>query len=138
MKNGHKYGAKAVYIAGQRFPSKGEGERYLYLKELERIGYVRGLRLQVPFELLPAIHEKKILKAGPRKGQAVDGRLLWPSVTYVADFVYGLPDGSAVVEDFKGVETPLFKLKRRLFYETRGITIKIVKRPTEPIGHVDG
>lgn len=132
MKNFHKYHAREVWHDGIRFPSTGEGNRYLYLKECQREGRIGNLRLQVPFELYQPVYEKKTLKRGPRKGQTVDGRLLWEGITYVADFVYTTADGVEVVEDFKGVETPVFKLKRRIMHEL-GIDIKIVKRPCEAV-----
>lgn len=133
MRNYSKYGAKAVVIAGIRFPSKGEGDRYLYLRECERVGIISDLRLQVPFELYPPVYEQKTLTRGPRAGQTVNGRLLMGGMSYVADFVYKLPDGRVVVEDYKGVQTPVFKIKYRLMIERFGIKIRIVKRPGEPV-----
>ncbi len=130
----HKYGAKSVVIGGIRFPSTGEGNRYLYLKDCARRGIIRDLQLQVPFELYPPIYEPKLLKRGPRKGQTVNGRLLWEGITYISDFVYTLPDGTQVVEDFKGVQTPVFKIKRRLLKERCGIELRVVIRPSEPVG----
>lgn len=133
-----KYHAREVWIAGIRFPSKGEGDRYLYLRDCERRGEISGLRLQVPFEFLPSIYEQKTLKRGPRKGQTVNGRLLYPGVSYVADFVYTMPgSGETVVEDYKGVETPVFRIKRRMAIEA-GFEIRVVKGPCEPVGPVKG
>ena len=129
----HKYGAKFVVIEGKRFPSKGEGDRYLYLRECEREGKISDLRLQVVFRLLPAIYEQKEITRGPRKGQTVNGRLLYHGVSYVADFFYKMPDGEYVVEDFKGMLTPVFKIKQRLAIEN-GISIRVVKSPCEPVG----
>ena len=131
MKNYSKYHAKEVWIGGIRFQSQGEGDRYLYLRELQRLGKIRDLQLQVPFSLFPPVYEQKTLTRGPRKGQTVNGRLIWEGVSYIADFVYNLPDGTKVVEDYKGVETPVFKIKNRLMHELLGVDIKIVKRPCE-------
>lgn len=133
MRNFHKYGAKAVVICGIRFPSKGEGDRYLYLRECEREGLISDLRLQVVFHLLPPIYEPKVLTRGPRKGQTVNGRLLYHGVDYIADFVYRMPDGQDVTEDFKGVKTAVFKIKERMAVEN-GISIRVVKSPCEPVG----
>ena len=133
MKNFHKFHAREVWHDGIRFPSTGEGDRYLFLKDCQRNGKISGLKLQVPFQLYPAVYEEKTLKRGPRKGQVVNGRLVWEGVSYICDFVYTLPDGRCVVEDFKGVQTPVFKLKRRLMHELLGIDIKIVKRPCEAV-----
>lgn len=122
-----------MWIGGLRFQSAGEGDRYLFLRDCQRTGKVRDLRLQVPFELYPPVYEQKTLVRGPRKGQTVNGRLIWEGVTYIADFVYSTADGECVVEDYKGVETPVFKLKRRLMHELLGIDVKIVKRPGEGV-----
>lgn len=41
---------------------------------------------------------------------------------YVADFVY-MRDGLQVVEDFKGMKTPVYNIKKRLMLAIHGITI---------------
>lgn len=43
--------------------------------------------------------------------------------TYVADFAYD-ERGEQIVEDTKGVKTPLYKLKRRLMLACHGIEIR--------------
>jgi hypothetical protein len=107
----HKYGAKATKVDGIRFASKFESERYGYLKSLERAGVIRSLQLQ------------------PRYKLTVNGVLI---CTYVADFSYEREgtDGSwtSIVEDAKGVETPEFKLKKKLMQAVLGIEINVVKK----------
>lgn len=107
----HKYGAKATTVDGIRFASKFESERYGYLKSLERAGVIRSLQLQ------------------PRYKLAVNGILI---CTYVADFSYEREgtDGNwtSVVEDAKGVETPEFKLKKKLMQAVLDIEINVVKK----------
>ena len=107
----HKYGAKATTVDGIRFASKFESERYGYLKSLERAGVIRSLQLQ------------------PRYQLAVNGVLI---CTYVADFSYEREgtDGSwaSIVEDAKGVETPEFKLKKKLMQAVLDIEINVVKK----------
>lgn len=107
----HKYGAKATTVDGIRFASKFESERYGYLKSLERAGVIRSLQLQ------------------PRYKLAVNDILI---CTYVADFSYEREgtDGSwtSIVEDAKGVETPEFKLKKKLMQAVLGIEINVVKK----------
>lgn len=107
----HKYGAKATTVDGIRFASKFESERYGYLKSLERAGVIRSLQLQ------------------PRYKLAVNGILI---CTYVADFSYEREgtDGSwsSIVEDAKGVETPEFKLKKKLMQAVLDIEINVVKK----------
>jgi hypothetical protein len=126
-----KYAAKPQTIDGLRFASKLEATRYQQLKLLEKTGHIRDLRTQIRFRLLdPFIH--------PKTGKTV------PEVAYVADFVYyepplyykGVPwefdqpaDGwRRVIEDCKGIETPVFRLKEKMFMARYGTTIRIVRR----------
>lgn len=48
-----KYGANKVEIDNIEFDSKRESERYLELKQLEKLGIIKELQLQVEFELQP-------------------------------------------------------------------------------------
>ena len=43
---------------------------------------------------------------------------------YIADFVYNDDTGALVVEDAKGHSTDVYKIKRRLMAELKGIEIK--------------
>ena len=91
-------------IDGIKFASKGEAERYCYLRLLVKAGQIRDLELQPRFELQAAFQRNGVR---------------YPSVTYVADFSYIECDtGRRIVEDFKGQETDIFKLKKRLFLAT--------------------
>lgn len=107
----NKYGNKKVTIDGIKFDSKWESERYLYLKSLERAGTVRDLQLQVRFPIV--VNTQKIC-------------------TYIADFVYEKEnkDGEfiKIVEDAKGVETPEFKLKKKLMKACLDIEIFLSKK----------
>ena len=47
------------------------------------------------------------------------------SIKYVADFVYSR-NGLTVVEDAKGVRTPVYRLKKRMMAEKYGIQIREV------------
>lgn len=98
-----KYNAKKVTVDGITFDSKKESKRYLELKAMEKVGSIQNLQLQVPFIL---IEKSKY------------GR----SIKYVADFVYNR-NGSKVVEDVKGVKTPVYKLKKRIMAEKYGIIV---------------
>lgn len=99
-----KYRNKKTSVDGIRFDSKREANRYIELKMLERAGVIKGLKRQVPYVLINK----------SRYGRAIK---------YVADFVY-LENGQLVVEDVKGVRTPVYKLKKRLIAEVYGIEIK--------------
>lgn len=88
----HKYGAVAVEIDGHRFSSKAEGRRYAQLVLLQKLGEISGLELQPRFPIV------------------IDGKLC---ATYVADFAY-FTQGERVVEDVKGMITPVYRLKKKL------------------------
>lgn len=99
-----KYHNSKTVIDGIRFDSKKEAKRYLELKILEKAGVIKDLRRQVPYVIINK----------SRYGRAIK---------YVADFVY-YEDDKLVVEDVKGVLTPLYKLKKRLMAEVYGIEVK--------------
>ena len=88
--NKNKYHAIPTVIDGIRFASKSEAKRYGQLKLLQLAGEIRWFTCQVPFQL----------GAGVR---------------YVSDFLIVYIDGRVEVEDVKGIETAMFKVKRRLF-----------------------
>ena len=98
-----KYHATKIELDGITFDSKKEAKRYNELKVLEKLKVISNLRLQVPYVLI-------------EKSQY--GR----SIKYFADFVY-LKDGKTVVEDCKGMRTPIYRLKKRLMAEKYGIII---------------
>jgi Protein of unknown function (DUF1064) len=101
---GHsKYGAIPVEIDGVRFASKAEGRRYAELKLAESAGIIRDLKLQ------------------PRFPFEIGGELMF---TYVGDFVYDdVQTKIKVVEDVKGVQTPVYKLKKKIIEKYYGIKI---------------
>lgn len=99
-----KYRNKKTSADGIRFDSKREANRYIELKLLERAGAIKDLRRQVPYVLINK----------SRYGRAIK---------YVADFVY-YEGNKRVVEDVKGVRTPVYKLKKRLMAEIYGIEVK--------------
>jgi hypothetical protein len=108
-----KYKAKPVTIDGIRFASQAEGRRYGVLKLLERAGQITDLELQPVF----------VLAAGVKVPGELRKR---PALRYVADFAYTDRYGLRVVEDCKGVETPVFRIKRHLL-ALQGIKVDVVK-----------
>jgi len=100
-----KYHAVRTEVDGINFASKKEAKRYQELKLLERVHEIKSLKLQVPFPIIP---------------KSKYGR----EIRYVADFVYITKDGEMVIEDTKGYETDVFKLKARMVAEQYGIEIK--------------
>lgn len=118
-----KYHNKPLNIDGMHFDSRGEFERWQELRLLERVGEISNLRRQVAYELIPAQYEPPTTDS---KGRTRRGRLLERKCTYVADFVY--QSGSkSIVEDYKGVQTEVFKLKKKLMLWRYGIEVKITQ-----------
>lgn len=108
-----KYGAKKTEVDGFIFDSKREAERYSELKIREKAGEIFDLELQPRFECV------------------VNGKLI---CTYIADFRYkerfhSKKDGEGItfqtlVEDVKGMKTPVYKLKKKLVEALYAIEIK--------------
>lgn len=113
MMNAQKYKAKPVMIDGIRFASQAEGRRYGVLKLLERSGQITGFELQPVFVLAPGV----LVHGETRKR---------PALRYVADFRYIDKLGREVIEDCKGVQTPVFRVKMHLL-ALQGIKVDIVK-----------
>lgn len=112
-----KYGARNTVVDGITFDSKKEANRYRELKMLERAGEICGLRLQVPFELIPAQYEEtgEVYTKGKNKGKPKRGKCIEKAVVYYADFVYQNMGSDRIVEDVKGMRTPVYIIKRKLF-----------------------
>jgi hypothetical protein len=110
----NKYRAKPCTIDGHRFASQAEGLRYTELRMLQTAGRISDLRLQPRYVLA-------------ERYQRADGG--WErAVTYVADFAY-LEAGREIVEDVKGVETQVWRMKRRLFLQQYpALELRTVKR----------
>jgi len=87
-----KYNNQITYVDGIRFASIAEAERYKALKLLKAAGEVKGFDLQPSF-------------------------IIGPDMRYIADFIVCGKDGKVWVEDVKGVETAVFKVKRKLWEE---------------------
>lgn len=121
-----KYGNKKAKANGRVFDSRKERSRYYTLQVLEKAGEISDLRMQVPFEIIPAVYEK-VEKQLKTKVKIVD-RCVQRATHYIADFVYTDKDGNMVVEDVKGsssILTPEFRLKMKLMRYVHGIQIKI-------------
>lgn len=108
-----KYRNKKVTIDGITFDSKKEANYYLKLKLLKQAGEIKDFGLQ----------EKFVLQEGFTK----NGERHRP-ITYYADFIIDNLDGSTDVVDVKGMETQVFKIKKKLFeYKYPDLSIKIIK-----------
>lgn len=114
-----KYSAKKTEIDGIVFDSKIESQFYLYLKELKSTDKISDFSLQPKFELVPTF------KKNGRTNRAI---------TYTADFEITLKDGNVIIVDTKGMETDVFKIKRKLFdwyYPERRLYIVAYDRKTK-------
>lgn len=96
----HKYNAQKTEVDGITFDSKKEASRYVELKYMEWTGEIQYLSLQPEYELQAAF-------------QAPDGEKI-RAIVYRADFIYW-KNGHCIVEDVKGVQTPVFKIKAKMF-----------------------
>lgn len=102
----NKYRAKRTEMDGIMFDSAAEARRYRELRLLERAGMVSDLELQPLYPI------------------AVNGRRV---AMYRADFRYKDNDGRQVVEDVKGIRTPVYRLKKKLVEALYDIEITEVR-----------
>ena len=96
-----KYKAIKTEVDGIVFHSKKEASRYQVLKLLQRSGMIEDLTLQPKFNVV--INDQKIC-------------------SYSADFQYK-EKGLIVVEDVKGMKTPVYNLKKKLMFAVYRIKI---------------
>jgi hypothetical protein len=102
-----KYRAIKTKIDGITFDSKKEAQRYLELRLMANGCTITQLEMQPVYILAPSV--------------VINGRKK-PALKYKADFRYNL-NGSVVVEDVKGMLTPVYKIKRHLMKSVHGIDI---------------
>lgn len=119
-----KYGNKPVTIEGIRFASKKEGYYYLALKDRVDSGEISNLRMQVPYEIVPAVYETQTIHLKTKDKQVT--KCVQKAVHYVADFVYTDRDGIDQVIDVKGgsaTKTKEYLLKKKMMRAFLGIEI---------------
>ena len=108
----NKYRNKKVIVDRKEFDSKKEAIRYKELKLLERAGEISNLELQPRF----------LLQDSFRKNGKTFRR-----IEYIADFKY-IENGKTIVEDVKGIQTDVFKLKHKIFEKKYpDLELKIIK-----------
>lgn len=95
-----KYRNHKTTTAHGSFDSKGEARRYSELEHLSGLGRISDLKRQVRFTL-------------QEKFKGPDGKTV-RAIVFVADFTY-TEMGRQIVEDFKGVRTAVFKMKKKMF-----------------------
>lgn len=103
----NKYRARKIEVDGITFDSKAEARRYGELRLLEQAREISGLELQPKFDI--KVNDKKIC-------------------TWKGDFRYWCNRGRGwVLEDVKGVRTPVYRLKKKLVEALYDIEITEVK-----------
>lgn len=108
----NKYRNKKVIVDGEEFDSKKEGNRYKELKLLLKVGKISNLELQPRF----------LLQDGFKK----NGKT-FRKIEYIADFKY-IENGKTIVEDVKGMQTDVFKLKHKIFEKVYpDLELRIIK-----------
>lgn len=106
-----KYRNIPTVVDGVRFDSKREARRYQELVLLGKGYKISRLERQVVYELAPSV-----TLAGEARKKA--------ALRYVADFRYfDAEKGHFVVEDAKGRETPVSRIKRHLMKSVHGIDV---------------
>ncbi len=101
-KRGNKYSARRVEVDGIRFDSKREAAFYSRLLLEQKAGEVKYFLRQVPFHL---------------PGQT----------RYVVDFLIVMTGGIIRYVDVKGVETQMFKTKKRMVEDLYPVRIEVVR-----------
>jgi hypothetical protein len=104
----NKYGAEKTPVDGILFDSKAEANYYSELKLRQRAGDIKAFVIQPRFLLVEANN-------GNRRAE------------YRADFGIVENDGTFTVVDVKGMETAMFKIKRKMFEEQTGIKLEVAK-----------
>ena len=106
--NRSKYGAQKTTVDGIEFDSKAEARRYGELRLLERSGRIKNLERQVRYDL-----EVNGVKIG----------------FYKADFRYwDQASSQQIVEDVKGMRTPVFAIKAKLMKALHRVEIVEIGR----------
>lgn len=101
-----KYKSRRVKIDGIAFASTREGKRYMDLRLLERAGEISMLTCQPKYPIV--INDI-------------------PICTVILDFSYIDKSGETIIEDVKGLDMVVSKLKRKLVKACHGIEVRLIK-----------
>lgn len=110
-----KYNAKKAEVDGIKFDSKAEAEYYLHLKQQVTERQILGFERQ-----------KRMLLQEGFTVEGVKGKIR--PIFYVVDFIVTENDGTLTYIDVKGVETDVFKLKKKLFMKRYNTALLKVKK----------
>jgi hypothetical protein len=109
-----KYRNRVCEYDGKKFDSEAERDRYIHLRLLQSAGEIKDLSCQTKFFYCD------------RDSDGEDTALMF---TYIADFSY-FRDGNEVFEDVKGIQTPVFRLKKKLIEARHNVKIVLVSKKT--------
>lgn len=110
----NKFGARKTQIDGFTFDSAAEASRYQELKLREQAGEITDLKLQPEYLLQSEFKD--------REGKT------HRAIHYRADFSY-TEQGRRIVEDYKGFETEIFRVKQKLFlFRYPELTLRVTKK----------
>lgn len=139
-----KFNNKKMETPDGVFDSKGEWQRWLFLKDAQSRGEIKDLQRQVKFVLLPTQYREEVVHLKTK--DKVVKRVAEREVTYTADFVYRkkaktienklmghMEIWERVVEDFKGFPNDRWPIKKAMMLYLHGVAIREVKKPCEPI-----
>ena len=108
----NKYRNKKVIVEDYVFDSIAESKRYKELKLLLKAGEISDLKLQPRFLLQDSFKK--------------NGKT-FRKIEYIADFQY-IENGKTIVEDVKGIQTDVFKLKHKIFEKVYpDLELRIIK-----------
>lgn len=105
-----KFNAAGERVNGIWMASAAEAERYRQLMRMDMAGMIDNLRTQVSFDLV--VNNQRITR-------------------YRADFCYDVIDERgqvvrSIIEDVKGMMTPEFKLKQKLFNALQPVPLTVI------------
>ena len=123
-----KYRNIQTEVFGHKFDSRKEANHYILLRALEEKGKISDLRMQVPFELIPAVYKEEIKHLKTK--DKIEHRCIQRATHYLADFVYKDNEtGKEVVVDVKSPITRQnaeYRLKKKMMLAFKNIEIKEV------------
>ena len=115
----NKYNARKATIDGRTFDSQMEADYYLYLKDKKEQVRIKDIKFQPKFVLQEAFE-----KNGKRHRK----------IEYVADFEVIEHSGESIIIDVKGMLTPVFRIKEKLFEKKYPNTLVLVTRCPKKYG----
>ena len=104
----NKYNRKKSVYDGIEFDSTLERDRYIFLKDQEKKGVIKDIKLQVNFMLQEGFVSNSIFTKKGNPSKISD-------ITYTPDFVFLMvKTGDCWIEDAKGMKTEPYQLRKKL------------------------